>query len=284
MFDIALLVFREGFGAALIVSLIAAATRGMPRRAALACGGIACGVAGAIVVATCSGSIRNAWGDAGPAVFQAVVLLTAAALIGRHAIRMCGDDGQWIENSRGRAVAVKSASGSVAVLLVAVALLVMRKSSAIVLLLYGMAAGGAGASRIFADAAPGLAGCVAFGCVLYFGLLRIPARRFFGVTRWMLAVLAAGLVATAAGFLIRANLIPAWGAPLWNTSRLLGGGSIAGEAVHVLTGYVPRPAGIQMIFWAASLVVLYAGMRVMPMRATSAPSLRAGVTASSCCG
>lgn len=59
MLGIALLVFREVLEAALIVTIVAAATRGVPRRAAFVGGGIAAGVAGALIVAVCMGFIEG---------------------------------------------------------------------------------------------------------------------------------------------------------------------------------------------------------------------------------
>ena len=62
MLGIALLVFREVLEAALIVTVVAAATRGVPRRAIFVGGGIALGVVGAIVVAACMGLIEGSLG------------------------------------------------------------------------------------------------------------------------------------------------------------------------------------------------------------------------------
>ena len=55
MLGIALLVFREVLEAALIVTVVAAATRGVPRRSVFVGGGIALGVIGAIVGDTSTG-------------------------------------------------------------------------------------------------------------------------------------------------------------------------------------------------------------------------------------
>jgi high-affinity iron transporter len=82
----------------------------------------------------------------------------------------------------------------------------------------------------------------------------------------MLVVLAAGLAATAAGFLIQANLLPAWGNQLWDSSWLLKNSSIVGQAVHILTGYEARPAGMQLVFWGATFALLIAGMRLVAWR------------------
>ena len=263
MLGIALLVFREVLEAALIVTVVAAATRGVPRRAIFVGGGIALGVVGAIVVAACMGLIQGSLGGVGQEVFEAAVLLTAVVMIGWHVTWMSSHGKEMVQQMQRVTDSVKSGSSSIAILLAVVALAVLREGSEIVLFLFGMAAGGAGKVGFLAGVPLGLAGGVAVGFALYFGLLRIPLRYFFSVTNWMLVVLAAGLASSAAGFLIQANLLPEWGNQVWDTSWLLTNGSLVGQAMHVLTGYEARPAGMQLVFWIATFVLLVAGMRMV---------------------
>jgi high-affinity iron transporter len=266
MLGIALLVFREVLEAALIVTVVAAATRGVPRRSMFVGGGIALGVAGAIIVALCMGFIQGSLGGVGQEVFQAAVLLTAVVMIGWHVTWMSSHGKEMVLQMQRVTDSVKAGSSSIAILLAVVALAVLREGSEVVLFLFGMAAGGASKLGFVGGVPLGLVGGVAVGFALYFGLLRIPIRYFFSATNWMLVVLASGLAASAAGFLIQADLLPAWGNQLWNTSWLLTDGSIVGQAVHILTGYVARPAGMQLVFWIVTFVVLVAGMRFMSMR------------------
>lgn len=266
MFGIALLVFREVLEAALIVTVVAAATRGVPRRSVFVGGGIALGVAGAIIVAVCMGFIEGSLGGVGQEVFQAAVLLTAVVMIGWHVTWMSSHGREMVLQMQRVTDSVKSGSSSIAILLAVIALAVLREGSEVVLFLFGMAAGGAGKLGFIGGVPLGLAGGVAVGAALYLGLLRIPIRHFFNATNWMLVILASGLAASAAGFLIQANLLPAWGNQLWDTSWLLTNQSLLGQAVHVLTGYEARPAGMQLVFWLVTFVVLVAGMRFMSMR------------------
>lgn len=266
MLGIALIVFREVLEAALIITVVAAATRGVPRRSVFVGGGIALGVAGAVIVALCMGFIEGSLGGIGQEVFQAVVLLTAVVMIGWHVTWMSSHGKEMVQRMQHVTQSVRAGSSSIAILLAVVALAVLREGSEIVLFLYGMAAGGASKLGFLAGVPLGLAGGVALGFALYFGLLRIPIRYFFSATNWMLVVLAAGLASTAAGFLIQANLLPAWGSQLWDTSWLLTNGSLVGQAVHVLTGYEARPAGMQLVFWLVTVLVLFAGMRMVARR------------------
>ncbi|HLI16688.1 MAG TPA: FTR1 family protein [Rhodanobacteraceae bacterium] len=266
MLGIALLVFREVLEAALIVTVVAAATRGVPHRRLFIGGGIALGALGASVVALCMGFIEGSLGGIGQEVFEAAVLLVAVAMLGWHVTWMSSHGKEMVQQMQRVTDSVKAGSSSVMVLLVVVALAVMREGSEIVLFLFGMAAGGAGKLGFLGGVPLGLAFGVGTGFALYFGLLRIPIRYFFSATNWMLVVLASGLASSAAGYLIQANLLPAWGNQLWDTSWLLTNGSIVGQALHILTGYEARPAGMQLVFWIVTFVVLVIGMRLVSMR------------------
>lgn len=260
MLGVALLVFREVLEAALIVTIVAAATRGVAGRARFIAGGIGLGIVGAVVVALFAGVIEEAVGGAGQELFNASVLLAAVLMIGWHVIWMSSHGRELAHHMNSVGHAVRAGSSSLAMLLVVVALAVLREGSEIVLFLYGLAAGGAGRADMLLGLPLGIAGGVAIGYALYFGLLRIPLRHFFSATNWMLILLAAGLASSAARFLIQASWLPAWDNQVWNTSALLDNGSVVGQALHILIGYDARPAGMQIAFWLVTAALLASGM------------------------
>lgn len=276
MLGVALLVFREVLEAALIVSIVAAATRGVTRRGVYIGGGIALGVLGAIVVALCAGAIAESLNGSGQELFNASVLFAAVLMIAWHVIWMSSHSRELVQHMQAVGGAVKAGSSSLTMLFAVVALAVLREGSEIVLFLYGMAAGGAGINGLLIGIPLGVAGGVAVGFALYFGLLRIPLRYFFTATNWMLVLLAAGLASTGARFLVQANWLPAMGTQLWNTSALLSNGSVIGQALHILIGYDAHPSGIQMAFWLVVVILLLIGMRMStrapPRAAASVPA------------
>jgi high-affinity iron transporter len=160
-----------------------------------------------------------------------------------------------------------------------VALAVLRERSEVVLFLYSMAMGGTGAGGLAGGIALGVGGGVALGFALYSGLLRVPMKHFFAVTNGMLVLLAAGLASTAARFLLQANLLPAWGEQVWDSSWLLANGSLGGRTLGVLIGYDAAPAGIQLVFYGLTLFTLVIGMRWAGRRTapSAAPSGRASM-------
>lgn len=271
---IALLVFREVLEAALIVTIVCAATRGVARRGLYVSGGLALGVLGALLVAVFAGALAGAFSGVGQEVFNACVLFAAVLMIGWHVLWMSSHGRALASQMKALGGAVHSGSSSLMMLLLVVALAVLREGSEVVLFLYGMVAGGA--SGVFAGLVLGLVAGVATGFALYFGLLRIPLRHFFTATNGLLVLLAAGLASTAARYLVQADLLPAVVDPLWDSSWLLANGSIAGEALHILIGYDARPSGIMLVFYLAVVVVLLGGMRLLNgppnRRAVQAPA------------
>ena len=260
MWGISLLVFREVLEAALIVTIVAAATRGVARRGWFICGGIGLGVLGAMVVALFAGAISNAVSGIGQELFNAGVLLAAVLMIGWHVVWMSSHGREMAHQMKAMGGAVQAGASSLTMLLAVVALAVLREGSEIVLFLTGMMAGGA--DGLVAGLALGIASGTAVGFALYFGLLRIPIRYFFTATNWMLVLLAAGLASSAARYLVQANILPVLGSQIWNSSWLLSNGSVVGKMLHILVGYEASPSGIQLVFYAAVVILLVVGMRV----------------------
>ncbi len=138
-----------------------------------------------------------------------------------------------------------------------VAIAVLREGSEVVLFLYGVAAAEDGAS--FGMVIGGFIGLVlgALVCVLtYLGLVTIPMRYLFGVTSTLIALLAAGMAAQAIAFLQQADILTAFDRTVWDTSWLLRDESWPGRALHTLIGYVDQPTGMQLIVYAATLIVI----------------------------
>lgn len=132
------------------------------------------------------------------------------------------------------------------------------------LFLYGIAIGsGIGGGSMLLGGILGLLGGAAVGAVIYLGLLAVPLKRLFTVTSWLILLLAAGMASQGAAFLAQANLLPSLGNDLWNTSSIVGDSSMLGVLLHVLIGYSAQPAGIQVVFYLATVLVIGTLMRVL---------------------
>jgi high-affinity iron transporter len=262
MLGTGLVVFREVLEAALIVSIVCAATRGVPGRGGWVGFGITAGVIGAILVAFFAGTIAAAVSGMGQELFNATVLLAAVVMIAWHAIWMSSHGKELATQMKTVGGAVQAGKRPLSALMIVVAIAVLREGSEVVLFLYGQAANGAGAIEIAVGIALGVVGGVAVGFLLYFGLLGIPMRYFFSATNWLMLLLAAGLASQAAGFLIQADVLPAFGNRVWDSSALLSNGSLLGKTMHTLIGYDAQPAGMQLLFYAATAIAIAIGMKV----------------------
>ena len=263
MLATALIVFREVLEAALVVGIVLAASRGVPRRFRWVAGGISGGVLGAVLVAAFAGEIAQAVQGVGQELFNAAVLFLAVGMLGWHNVWM-GRHGRELAIEAGDVgKAVLAGVKPLYALFTVTALAVLREGSELVLFLYSVAAANATSAPALASGIViGLAGGSAVGAALYFGLLRIPLRHLFTVTSWMILLLAAGMAAQGAAFLVQADLLPSFGNELWDTSGLLSESSIIGQVLHALVGYVSRPAGIQVVFYLVTLLVIGTLMRV----------------------
>ncbi|HUZ74054.1 MAG TPA: FTR1 family protein [Stellaceae bacterium] len=254
MLAVAVIVFREVLEAALVVSIVLAASHGIPGRGRWVAGGIVAGVLGAMVVAAFTGEISAALAGIGQEVFDASVLFGAVVMLGWHNVWMNRHGREMAEEAKSVSAAIRAGARPLYALGIVTGLAVLREGSEIVLFVYGIvAAQGTGIAGILSGGALGLAGGAGLGAALYFGLLRVPLRYLFTVTGVVVLFLAAGMASQGAAFLLQADLVPALGNELWNTSAILPDRSLAGQLLHVLIGYVARPAGIQLVFYVATL-------------------------------
>ncbi len=267
-----IIVFREVFEAGLIVGIVLAATQGIPRRGAWVAGGIAGGVVGACVLAMFAGALSNAVQGYGQELFTAGVLLTAVLMLGWHQLWMASHGREMAREMKGVARSVASGDKSLLALALVVGVAVLREGSEVVLFLYGIAASSqeSVASLLLGGALGiGLGAVVSF--LLYRGLVAIPVRMLFSVTSWLIALLAAGMAGQAAATLAGADLIPAWGYQLWDTSWLLPQDGLLGQAMHTLIGYSDRPMGVQLVAYLVVLATLVVGARLIGRAPSAAP-------------
>ena len=174
--------------------------------------------------------------------------------------------------SRGREIAaearligsaIRGGQRNLSVLLVVIAIAVLREGAETVLFLYGVAVSGSSTFlEMVTGGALGLAGGVAVGITLYLGLLRIPLRWFFTVISALVLLLAAGMAAQTARFLVQADLLPSLKSPLWDVSGVLPNESAVGAVLHGLVGYDAHPAGMQVVFYVTVAVVIATCMRL----------------------
>ena len=261
MFAAALIVFRESLEASLIISIMVAATRGIPFRERWIVGGVLAGLVGAALVATSMEGISNLASGIGLELFNAGILTLAVGMLAWHNIWMSVHGRQMAAQVQHAAREINEGTRERSVILMVVAFAVLREGAETVLFLYSMATGGEeGLRTTITGGLSGLAAGAMVGGLLYAGLLRIPLRWFFSITGIFVLLLAASMASQVARNLIQADLLPSLGAPLWDTSAILSQSSVAGTLLHGLIGYDAQPAGMQLLFYVVVLVAIASGM------------------------
>lgn len=258
MFGSSVIVFREVLEAALIITIILAATRGVHYRGLWVSAGVVTGILGAMLVAYFADTISSLMEGVGQEIFNAGVLLAAVLMLAWHNIWMAAHGKELAQQMKAVGQGVSDGELPMLALASAITLAVLREGSEIVLFLNGMAMGGESATDLISGSLLGIAGGTAIGIAMYFGLLRIPLRHFFQATGWMILLLAAGLAASAAVFLEQAGILPVLKPVMWDSSVLLDEHSVAGQLAHTLIGYQSRPSGIALVAWITtfSLILL----------------------------
>jgi high-affinity iron transporter len=270
MFATAVIVFRETLEAALIVSIVLAATRGVAGRRRWIGGGIVAGVAGALVIAALTEVIAGALQGIGQELFNASILIAAVAMLAWHHLWMAVHGRALASRLRRLSDSVREGGATLAALSIAVALAVLREGAETVLFIQGIATSEP-LRNVLAGLALGLTGGAALGALLYLGLVHVPVKHFFKVTGWMIVALAAGLAAQAARFLEQASVLPPIVPELWDTSSILSEASLPGQLLHVLVGYTSTPSGLQFACYVATAVGLIAASRWRSIAATRRP-------------
>jgi high-affinity iron transporter len=256
MLSTAIIVFRETLEIAMILGIVLLATRGLPNRTPWVLGGLAAGLAGAGLIAVFAQSISASLEGMGQEIFNAVILFSAALVIGWTVV--------WMhKHAREMSAQLKQVGHKVATgdlphysLSLIVGLAMLREGAEIVLFTYGMLLSGQAVISVALGTLAGLCLGSFVGVLLYYGLLKVPARHALKVTSWLLILLVAGLSAQGANFLTSAGYFSDYSFEVWDSSWLLSQSSLMGQALHSLIGYSEQPTAIQLIFYIVTLAGL----------------------------
>ncbi|HEX4781737.1 MAG TPA: FTR1 family protein, partial [Usitatibacter sp.] len=167
MLGAALIVFREVLEAALIVGIVAAATRGIPGRGRWIATGLVLGLAGSVVVALGAGAIANLAEGMGQELFNAAILGVAVAMLAWHNIWMQVHGRELSANAKRIGGDIRDGARELSVLALVVLIAVLREGSETVLFLYGVAvSGGTTPGAMIAGGLIGVAGGIAVGWMM----------------------------------------------------------------------------------------------------------------------
>lgn len=249
-----IIVFREVLEMALVIGIVLAATRELAGSRRQVAYGVAGGVLASALVALSAEQIAGLASGMGQELFNALILYTASALLIWTVVWMRRHGREIAAHVKHVGQSVVEGSLPMHALAVVVGIAVLREGAEIVLFMYGaVSAGHGGAEQLLIGSLLGLALGAGVAFVTYQGLIRVPMQHVFGVTGWLLMLLAAGMAAQATGYLISIDVVPALIQPIWDTSNLIPEHGWIGQILHILVGYDERPAGLQVAVFAMVL-------------------------------
>lgn len=264
MLNATLIVWREAVEAILVVGILYAwLSHGGRREHALAWlwGGIAGGVLLALLLGGVLLFVQSELTGTALDLFQAGMVLFAAALITQMVIWM-HRHGRALkaELEQQATTAVERARWWGVAFLAAIA--VGREGAETVIFVYGLALEhhGVELAQWFIAAGAGLAAAALTAWALNRGSRVVSWRTFFRVSEAVLLLLAASLLVAGVEKLIGLELLPALAEPVWDTSGLLDDGRGVGGVLATFAGYRAHPSLTLVLvfggYWAAVMVLL----------------------------
>ena len=256
MLAAALITFREGLEAALIVGIVLGVLRKLGH--ADRSRPVWIGVLIAVVVSVAAGLALNALGIAfegrGEQIFEGVAMLLAAGVLtwmifwmqrqGRHTQTE-------LESDVRRAVTMESTWA-----LFGLAFLAVVREGIETALFLTAAAISATPAQTLVGGALGLAVAVVLGWLVFAAGRRLNVSALFRVTNVLLILFAAGLLAQGVHEFQEAALLPALVEHVWNISPILDEGRSLGAFLKALFGYNSDPSLVEVIAYGAYLIVV----------------------------
>lgn len=271
MFAALIIVFREVIEAGLIIGIVLAATQSVAGRGAWVASGTLAGLLGAGIVAMLASRIAATFAGVGQEIFNAVILGLAVLMLAWHNIWMARHGRALSAQFKNLGTAVTDGKSTLLALAIVVGVAVLREGMEVVLFLYGITVANTDSST--ATLLGGLAGVGLGGAVTvatYFGLVKIPPRYLFRVTSWLITLLAAGMAASAVGYLQQADVMQAGASIVWDSSKLLPQSTLLGTSLHALVGYTDQPTTLQLAAYTMTLLIIFSLTRLFSMPRRSA--------------
>ena len=251
---------REGIEAALIVSIVLAYLKQLGRtdRSHLVWWGTGLAVALSAILGTIIFSVGAEFEGTAEEVFEGLVTLTAVGVL-TWMIFWMRRQGARIKSELQQKVDTALTAGGLALAAIAF-FAVLREGVETALFLFAAAEGtaveGGGVAAQLLGAMLGLGLAVVLGVLLYRGGIRMNLRTFFKVTGVILVVVAGGLFAYSVHELQEAGWLPFLESPAFDLSATLPDDEGIGAVLRGLVGYNADPGVLEVVAWAAYLVVV----------------------------
>lgn len=255
MFKIALVVFRECLEIALLLGVILAVTKQLEKSRIYIIAGVMLGIVSAALFAFFTRSITVAFSGLGDEIFNSGVILLTVALIGWTIVWMQCYSIKIKQNLNDLSVKISSGDSSYIMLVLIVAATILREGMEIIILVYSISLVEIIDSNSYLlGLIIGIVSGLTLGVIIYLGLIKIVNQQYiFRISSILLMLVASGFAAEAAGILSSSGIITILSDHLWDSSWLISDRSIYGKFLKMITGYIARPNGLQVVFYVCTL-------------------------------
>ncbi len=262
MLAAALVTFREGLEAALIVGIVVGYLKKVGRldRQGYVWGGVLAAVLASLGVALGLQLIGVQLSGRGEEIFEGAAMLLATAVL-TYMIFWMRYQSRFIKVALERDVQMALSTGQNWALAGLTFIAVFREGVETVLFL-SAAAFVAAAGETLWGGLLGLVAAMLVGWLIFATTVRLDVKRFFDVTSVLLLLFAAGLFAHGVHELQEAGLIPVIIEHLWDTNHILDENSTLGSMLKALFGYNGNPSLLEVLaYWGYWVVVVTAVRR-----------------------
>ena len=258
MFKIALVIFREMLEISLILGIVLAATKTMPKSRLYIMAGMVGGVICSVVPIFLITHLATMFSEE---IADVIIIMVTVLFIAITAI--------WIKNSGtklGKKVSkIKDSTNNRAgiMLIMVVAATILREGTEIILFIQAISSAYEYSSTDYAIGFMiGIFGGVASAIFISYGLGRMTVKYLFTISFVLLSLIAASLASEAAGILTSLGIVDILSIPMWDSSYFISDFSVTGKILRMLVGYNSQPNGLQLLFYIATLFVIYIGSKL----------------------
>lgn len=258
MFKIALIVFRECLEISLLLGIILAVTKQIEKSRLYIIAGIMLGVVCASLFAFFARKISLSFGGIGDELFDSGIMILITFLLSWTIVWMQGYGTQVKQHIDNLSTKINEGAGSHIMIVFLVASTILREGAEIIILVYSISSVETISSNVYLQGVIiGALGGFLLGLIIYFGLIKIANQKYiFKTSTILLMLIAGGFAASAAGILTSSGFIMFLSDQLWDSSWLIADRSMTGKILHIVTGYIARPNGLQVIAYFSTILLI----------------------------
>lgn len=277
----AVLIFREGLEASLIVAIMLGYLRKIGRldRQLSVWAGTLSAAALAVTFTILLQLIGAQFEDPAKAIYEGFTSLFAVTML-TSMIFWMSRQARYIKGSLEQSMKESMARGAIWGLFLVAFLTVAREGLETALFLSASAFQTSGFDTLVGGLV-GLAAAIAVAWVVYVAGVRLQIRTFFKITTVLLVIFAAAILKSGIREFQDVGWLPALVDPIWNTSGIIPADSAVGQVLYTLVGYTPDPSLMQIIGYfgyllAASLLLWGPRQRQQPIAVPQTTTATAG--------